>query len=73
MHTQHAFSYMAYTNIAGTCAGILIQFVYSVLVKMSANLQWQCIRKSSCFVLQKNGVTFNTVSVISSIGYDGYL
>ena len=34
------------------------------LVKMSANLQWQCIRKSSCFVLQKNGITFNTVSII---------
>lgn len=30
------------------------------LVKMSANLQWQCIRKSSCFVLKKNGITFNT-------------
>ena len=34
------------------------------LVKMSANLQWQCIRKSSCFVLHKNGITFNTVSII---------
>ncbi|XP_065917023.1 large ribosomal subunit protein eL28-like [Dysidea avara] len=27
---------------------------------MSANLQWQCIRKSSSFILQKNGVTFST-------------
>ena len=43
----------------------VLKFVYSLSVKMSANLQWQCIRKSSKFVLQKNGITFNTVSVMS--------